>query len=207
LEGKLIKPDDKELKAAINGVELRFRTKQSLFSPANVDKGTLAMLSRVSLGEGEKILDLGCGYGVIGIWAAKLIGPENVFMIDNDDGAVKFSRMNAELNGVGDVAVVKSDGFRDFHETGFSLVLSNPPYHSDFSVPKHFIEKGFNRLRLGGRMMMVTHRLPWYKNKLSSVFGGVRVDEDNGFFIFTAEKRSMTYANAKPPKEKSGKSV
>ncbi|MDR2749930.1 MAG: methyltransferase, partial [Clostridiales bacterium] len=186
-----------ETKAIIQGVNLIFRTKPTLFSPTSVDRGTMAMLSRVSFGEGEKVLDLGCGYGVAGIWAAKLIGQENVFMIDNDDDAIKFAKINAELNGVPGISTTKSDGFRDFNEAGFSLVLSNPPYHSDFSVPKHFIEKGFNRLRLGGRMMMVTHRLPWYKNKLSSVFGGVKVEEDNGYFVFTAEKRSMTYANSK----------
>ena len=81
-------------------------------------------------------------------------------------------------------------------EAGFDLILSNPPYQSDFSVAKRFIEKGFNRLKVGGRMMMVTKRLDWYRNRLRAVFGGVRVEQVDGYFVFTAERRSLSYASA-----------
>ncbi|NCU26429.1 methyltransferase, partial [Candidatus Nomurabacteria bacterium] len=77
---------------------------------------------------------------------------------------------------------------------GYTLILSNPPYHTDFSVAKHFIEKGFNRLVLGGRMVMVTKRRDWYRNKFIAVFGGVSIREKDGYFVFAAEKRSSSYA-------------
>ena len=93
--------------------------------------------------------------------------------------------------------VVCSDGFRDLDEAGFDLILSNPPYQSDFAVAKHFIEKGFNRLVVGGRMLMVTKRRDWYRNKFISVFGGVRVREIDGYFVFDAEKRQAQYAGRK----------
>jgi 16S rRNA (guanine1207-N2)-methyltransferase len=79
-------------------------------------------------------------------------------------------------------------------ETGFDCILSNPPYHTDFSVAKRFIEKGFNRLKPGGRMYMVTKRKEWYKNKFISVFGGVRIYEIDGYYVFEAEKRSKNFA-------------
>jgi 16S rRNA (guanine1207-N2)-methyltransferase len=60
-------------------------------------------------------------------------------------------------------------------------------------VAKAFIEKGFNRLKIGGKMVMVTKRKDWYKNKLSSIFGGVRIYEINGYFVFEAERRSKYY--------------
>ena len=63
-------------------------------------------------------------------------------------------------------------------------------------MPKHFIEKGFNRLVLDGTMYIVTKRKPWYENKLRSIFGGVRVRELDSYFIFEAAKKSFTYANA-----------
>lgn len=71
-------------------------------------------------------------------------------------------------------------------DNDFTLILSNPPYHTDFSVPKHFIEIGFKKLVLGGKLIMVTKRLDWYKNKLTSIFGGVKI---NGYYVFIAEKR------------------
>lgn len=154
------------------------------------------MLSQAEFGEGDRVLDLGCGYGVVGILAAKLIGPENVVMTDQDERAVELAKENAALNGVGDVVVHQSDGFKGLSESDFTLILSNPPYHTDFAVPKEFIEKGFNRLRIGGRMMMVTKRKDWYKNKLITIFGGVKIAEIDGYYVFAAEKRSMRYANA-----------
>lgn len=67
----------------------------------------------------------------------------------------------------------QSDGLKNIPEAGFTLILSNPPYHTDFSVAKEFIEDGFCKLLVGGKMLMVTKRLDWYRNRLSAVFGGI----------------------------------
>lgn len=113
-------------------MQLRFRTEDGLFSPTKVDHGTLAMLSVVDFSEEGKVLDLGCGYGVVGILAAKLIGPQNVIMVDNDPLAVRLAQENAELK--------------------------------------------------------------WYKNKLIAIFGGVRIQEIEGYYVLCAEKRCSQYA-------------
>ena len=185
----------------LNGISLVLKTETSMFSPLGIDKGTLAMLSIIEFLQTDKVLDLGCGYGVVGIYAAKLIGDQNVIMSDVDVNCVDLARSNAEINGVGGVSVIQSDGFDNIQDTDFSLILSNPPYHSDFSVPKHFIEKGFNRLRIGGKMYMVTRRKDWYKNKLSAVFGGVRIEEVDGYYVFCSEKRSKQYSNTARKKQ------
>jgi len=182
----------------IKGVTLTFETDTTSFSPNAIDRGTLAMLSAVEFNVNDKVLDLGCGYGVVGILAAKLIGAENVVMSDINRKSVELAAKNAAQNGVGGVAIVKSDGFHELDAAGFTMILSNPPYHTDFSIAKHFIEKGFNRLAVGGRMVMVTKRLDWYKNKLAAIFGGVKVVEIDGYFVFIAERRGLSYANAKP---------
>ena len=64
--------------AKIKNVDLKFETESSIFSPESIDKGTLALLSEIDFLPGDKVLDLGCGYGVAGILAGKLIGEENV---------------------------------------------------------------------------------------------------------------------------------
>ena len=188
------------IEQSINGIELKFETSNDVFSPQACDKGTLAMLAAAEITKGDKILDLGCGYGLIGIYAAKITGEENVVMSDIKKKCVELSKMNAALNGVGGIKTVQSDGFNNMEETGFDIILSNPPYHADFSVPKHFIEKGFNRLKIGGTMYMVTKRKTWYKNKFTAIFGRVKIIEIDGYFIFRAEKRGNRYASAEKKK-------
>ena len=179
----------------VNDIELQLLTSNCLFSPGNVDKGTFLMIQNAEVDLSDYILDLGCGYGVVGIYFAKILSPQNVVMSDIDAKAVEIAKKNAELNGVGDILIIKSDGFKDLPISGFTHIFSNPPYHADFSIPKHFIEKGFNRLALGGKMHMVTKRKDWYKNKLTSIFGGVRVLHQDGYYVFQAEKRQEKYAN------------
>lgn len=180
----------------INGISLQMNTASDLFSPSGLDLGTRAMLEERPAQAGEKVLDLGCGAGWVGIYASKITGDENVVMCDVSESAVAYSKENAELNGVSP-KIVLSDGFLNLSDTGFQVIYSNPPYQTDFKVAKHFIEKGFNRLQLGGQMVMVVKRRAWYENKLKAIFGGCRVMEKYGYFVFVAEKRSMQYAKKK----------
>ena len=187
----------------IKDVDMVFETAPSIFSPNSIDQGTLAMLSVIDFLPSDKVLDLGCGYNVVGILAGKLIGGENVIMCDVSEQAIEYAAMNLRLNNVPDIRIRLSDGYKNVAETDFTLILSNPPYHADFSVPKHFIEVGFKKLVLGGKLVMVTKRLDWYKNKLTSVFGGVKIHEINGYYVFVAEKR----ISAQKEKEKTTNSL
>ena len=188
----------KLLYTEILGQNIVLETQKGLFSPEHIDRGTLAMLSHVNIEAGMRVMDLGCGCGVVGIVAAKIAGEENVFMSDADPLAVETARRNVERNGVAGVSIYLSDGFRNVDAGGFDLILSNPPYQTDFSVAKGFIEKGFNRLKIGGRLFMVTKRREWYKNKMISVFGGVEIRETDGYFVFIAQRRNLNYANKAP---------
>ncbi|HCX70185.1 MAG TPA: methyltransferase [Firmicutes bacterium] len=213
------------------GRTLQFATHEHLFAPRAADRGSLAMLRTVDWRKGEKVLDLGCGYGLVGICAAVTPGVAEVVMVDNDPLAVEFARRNAlqleqeagdskNADGKGasgtDLRILLGDGpgavlagadGGDSGDSGdiggFTLILSNPPYHTDFAVAKRFIEQGFACLELGGRMMMVVKRLAWYQNKMSAVFGGTKVTELDGYFILTSEKRTAQSQHATksmPPK-------
>lgn len=181
------------IKETLDSIELNLYTQEEVFSPKGIDTGTKAMLSYVTLAKEDKVLDLGCGYGIVGIWSAKQIGAGNVTMCDISPNAIACSKQNAILNGVAEgLSILESDGLSGIEERDFSLILSNPPYHVDFSVPKKFIEQGYKKLKPGGKMYMVVKRKDWYKNKLTSVFGGVTMHEKDGYFVFIAEKRPHT---------------
>jgi 16S rRNA (guanine1207-N2)-methyltransferase len=155
------------------------------------------MLSVAEIHKTDKVLDLGCGYGVVGIVAAKFANPDNVYLSDIDEDALSCARKNAAINHVEGIHIIKSHAYENLDETGFDKILSNPPYHSNFFVPKTFIEKGFNRLKVGGRLFMVTKRKDWYKNKFISIFGGVTIHQEEDYFIFEAEKKGMQYKSKK----------
>lgn len=176
------------IEASFDGLELSFETSPSVFSPRAIDRGTRALLSRVAFSADDRVLDLGCGCGVVGILAARRIGPGRVVLLDPE--AVRLARHNA----VEAVTIEQSECLRDTRETDFTWILCNPPYHVDFAVPREMIEKGFNRLRVGGRMALVTRRRAWYEKKLGAIFGGTRVEEVDGYFVFVAAKRRRDYA-------------
>ena len=180
---------------SINNIDLKLNTNDKLFSPRNADAGTLSMLEEIDFSLESKVLDLGCGYGIVGILAAKIIGDDKVIMCDIDDNAINTAKENAVLNDVPNIDILKSDGLKNIHHNDFSIILSNPTYHADFSVPKHFIEAGFYKLILNGKFVMVTKRLDWYKNKLTSIFGGVKVINKNGYYIFISQKRNNIPSN------------
>ena len=181
--------------AEFNGKSIKVATKVSLFSPQGADRGTVAMLRHADFTPEDKVLDLGCGTGIVSLAACCFgVEPANITMTDVDPEACSCSRENMEDNGFAGANIVCGDALEAVTDKGYTVILSNPPYHTDFKVAKTFIEKGFNRLSLGGRMLLVTKRKDWYKNKMISVFGGVKIFEEDGYFIFMSTKRSDFYA-------------
>lgn len=184
---------------SIGEISLNLTTDPEVFSPSMADRGTLAMLSFLTLEKSDQVLDLGCGYGLVGIYVSKLIPPTQVTMCDISEKAVELSKANAVSNQVSDgLTILSSDGFKNLPQKEYSIILSNPPYHVDFSVPKHFIEEGYRQLSMGGKLYMVTKRKDWYKNKLISVFGGVEIHEKDGYYVFIAQKRPKQKKAQKP---------
>lgn len=178
----------------VAGVSMVLATAPQLFSPRYLDPGSRFLIESVTLTAEDRVCDLGCGYGPVGIWAAKTIGAEKVVMLDVDQDAVDLAAANALRNGVGDITIQQADGFNGIEEAGFTWILSNPPYHVDWNVPKHFIRKGFNRLRIGGKMALVIKRRDWYEQQLRTVFGGCLVTERDGYHVMIAERRRAQWA-------------
>lgn len=182
------------IRVSVGGTDLVLRTAPTLFSPRGLDPGTAALMASAELAPTDLVCDLGCGYGPVGIWAAKRIGADRVVMIDKDPLAVETSRANAVSNGVPDIRIVQSDGFEQVEATGFTWILCNPPYHVDWAVPKKLLRKGFNRMAMGGRLGLVVKRRDWYEAQLRQLFGGCQRLERDGYSVLIAEKRSATWA-------------
>lgn len=120
-----------EVTLSQNRVQLRFRVGEGVFSAAAVDVGTRLLLKTLAKSDhagGPRVLDLGCGYGPLGLALASISPRTAIDLLDRDAVAVAYARLNAELNGIEGVSVEPGLGWADISENRtFDLVVSNIP--------------------------------------------------------------------------------
>ncbi len=137
---------------------VRLRVSQELFSSHDVDIGTQRLLRTLAGAAPEawpRVLDLGCGYGPLGL-ALKALGPGRaVHLVDRDALAVEFARHNAALNGLTDVEVYASPGYDDLRGDGFDLVVCNVPAKAGTPVVSYLLREAAHALRPGGLAAVV----------------------------------------------------
>ena len=136
---------------------LRFRVSQGLFSSYDIDTGTRFLLRTVFEAgyQPQCILDLGCGYGPLGL-TLKSLHPESVVhMVDRDALAVDYSRQNAELNGLSGVEIYGSLGYDDVKPGKFDLIVANIPGKAGEPVITHLLREAGYYLAPGGLAAVV----------------------------------------------------
>jgi len=141
-----------------DGQALQFRVAQDLFSSHEVDVGTRRLLRTLAERDANafrKILDLGCGYGPIGLTLKQLSADRIVHMVDRDALAVEYSRQNAELNALSGLQIYGSLGYDDVPAADFDLIISNIPGKAGDAVIAHFLREAFYYLRPRGLAAVV----------------------------------------------------
>jgi 16S rRNA (guanine1207-N2)-methyltransferase len=140
------------------GQRLTFRVAQELFSSHEVDVGTQRLLRTLldaDLDGCRKVLDLGCGYGPIGLALKKADVGRAVHLVDRDALAVEYSRQNAALNGLVDVEVYGSLGYADVRDADFDLIVSNIPAKAGATAITAFLRDARPRLAPAGSVAVV----------------------------------------------------
>jgi 16S rRNA G1207 methylase RsmC len=147
----------KTVPLSFGGHEMTFAVSQSLFSSSAVDTGTQRLLRTIAPENlnGKKILDLGCGYGPIGIALKKTSPACDLHMVDRDALAIEFSRKNCEVNNVWGANIYPSLGYDDVAETDFDLIVSNIPAKVGEPVLAYLLTEAGLLLRASGTVAIV----------------------------------------------------
>lgn len=148
----------KDITYNYRGRDLKFHVSQALFSSHEIDLGTnhlLRTLTTEGFNKYDKVLDLGCGYGPIGISLKSAYEPSIVHMVDRDALALEFSKQNVELNNLGGIKIYGSLGYDDISDTDFGLIISNIPAKVGEPVLSHILEDARFYLRPGGKVAVV----------------------------------------------------
>jgi 16S rRNA (guanine1207-N2)-methyltransferase len=174
----------------VRDFELQLQTQPGVFAARGIDDGTRMLIEAMEIAPRAYVLDLGCGYGVIGIVAAKLAPRGHVTLVDSDVRATRLARQNLELNGVTNADVVLGDGVHDLPaEARFDVVASNPPTHSGREVLDDFVTSAHGVLNAGGRLYLVVNRLQSLRREAERVFGNVELAaRRKGFVVIRAVK-------------------
>ena len=179
----------------IDGRVITLQSDNGVFSKDKIDEGTFAFLKViVPLRLSGKILDIGCGYGPIGLTIA-LTSPEaRVDLADVNTRALALCEKNAKLLGLSQrVTVLQSDVYKNIEGTYDSIVV-NPPIRAGKVVTYAMYEGAFTHLIDGGSLFLVIRKnqgAPSASKYIESIFGNITLlDRSKGYYIYQAEKRA-----------------
>ncbi|MCS7173894.1 MAG: class I SAM-dependent methyltransferase [Armatimonadetes bacterium] len=167
-----------------------FETDRGVFSHGSVDRGTRLLLEALEVRPEDEILDVGCGYGVIGLVAAAQAPRGHAVLVDVNERAVALARRNALRNGIHNVEVLQGDLYKPVGSRTFDLIATNPPIRAGRAVVRALIEGARKHLKPGGRFYLVARTAQGARTLgrlIGEVFGGVvEVERGGGYRVYRA---------------------
>lgn len=135
---------------------LSFHSTWGLFSPRGIDEGTRLLLERVEIDPTDDCLDLGCGYGAIGLTLARLAPEGHTTLVDKDFVAIEYCHKNIEVNHISNAEALLSNGFDAIRGRSFDIIASNIPAKVGNELMSLFFYDAYQQLKPGGRLYVVT---------------------------------------------------
>jgi 16S rRNA (guanine1207-N2)-methyltransferase len=172
-----------EYSIPISNYAFRIRSLPGVFSFDHLDEGTKMLLGVTDIPLGANVLDVGCGYGIIGLYAAAK-GAGLVHLIDNNLLAVASCNETLSLNRIMNVKVFVGDLLNPIGSNRYDLVLSNPPFHTghvvDYQIAQALIDQSCQALNPGGQLIIVANRFIRYDHLIKAIFGNVSTVTESG---------------------------
>lgn len=168
--------------------DYEFRTRPGVFSYGHIDQGSKALLLLADLRGSRRILDIGCGVGVLGIVAAAESPGATAVLVDSNLRAVALARENAARNEVPGITAIASPDPLAIEDGPFDCVLANPPYFANFKIAVRFIGAAHAKLEKGGRLWLVAKAADEHAERVKRVFGNVDVRMGGGYGVISAKR-------------------
>ncbi|EIJ80028.1 ribosomal RNA methyltransferase [Bacillus methanolicus PB1] len=171
----------------------RFKTDNGVFSKREIDFGSRLLIETFALPDVEgNVLDVGCGYGPIGLSIAKSFETISVHMVDVNDRALALAKENALLNKIDNVLIYESDRLTGVKEHDFASIVTNPPIRAGKKIVHDIFEQSVSHLKPGGELWVVIQKkqgAPSAIDKLNEIFDEVGiVEKKKGYFVIRAKK-------------------
>lgn len=136
--------------------KLTFNTTWGLFSPREIDTGSRLLLDHIVVDESPRVLDVGCGYGALGLTLASLCPEGSVTLIDKDYVAIEYCRKNAAANNLGNTEIFLSNGLNQVEADDFDLIVTNLPAKSGKELYTLMFCDMHSKIVPGGKCYIVT---------------------------------------------------
>lgn len=191
------KPTSKEklnlINAYLRGRYFKFWTSSGVFSKGHIDPGTRLLIRSMILPERGLVLDMGCGYGAIGVVAAAVNPNLYVIMVDVNERAVKLAKRNIKLNGVTNAEVRRGNLYEPVKDMLFNCILSNPPISAGMETVEAIITEAPKYMCKGATIQIVVKSKigrERFKNLFEETFGNFTIlAREGGYRVLMAEKR------------------
>jgi 16S rRNA (guanine1207-N2)-methyltransferase len=184
---------EKEIKYNYKDVTLVLKTNTGVFSKNNIDFGTRVMLETLDCDfKNKKVLDLGCGYGIIGLAIAKANPSSSVDMVDVNPRAVELANNNKLINKISNASVYESNLYEKIN-LEYDYIISNPPIRAGKKTVFGVVEEAYNHLVSGGSIFVVIQKKQGalsLMKRMEEVFSNATIlDKEKGYFIIESKKR------------------
>ncbi len=180
------------LRATLRGAGWAFEAAAGVFSHRRLDPGTRLLIETMRVGRADRVLDLGCGYGPIGLVAASLAPRGGAWLVDANVRAARLALANAARNRLRNVRVIVGDAASAVQACSMDVVFTNPPIRAGRRVVRAFIDDAWRVLRPGGRFYLVARTAQGAKTLarlIDARFGAVReVALARGYRVFEAAR-------------------
>lgn len=186
--------NEKKIEARLKGQQMIFTTDAGVFSRDRVDFGSQVMIEAIDervFSTGE-VLDVGCGYGPVGLSLAKANPSLHIDMIDVNERALELAKKNAELNGVSNVSIFLSSIYEQIEKQTYGAVISNPPIRAGKQTVHKIITDAKEHLADNGVLIIVIQKkqgAPSAKKVMEETYGNVtRIGLDKGYWVLQSTK-------------------
>src|SRR5256712_12255050 len=145
----------KQIRVRLRGREWTFLSDRGVFARSGVDGGTRLLVETMRIASADHVLDIGCGYGPVGLVAAWLAPDGQAVLVDVNERAVMLATQNARLNGLVNVEVLQGDGCGPVAGRFFDAAVTNPPIRAGKATLRRLVREIWQQLRPGGRFYFV----------------------------------------------------